>query len=375
MTRVAAAPGRSAPAASAAGKAAPDDRPIRLMIVDDSSIARAVLSRMILSHKGFDIVATAGNASEALDALKSIRVDIVLLDVEMPGMSGLEALPDILRAGHGARVLIVSSLADEGAETTVRALALGAADTLPKPGTGTFGGRFSQILADKLRAIGRITRPEERAPAPAPQQENAIKIRAMPDYRLGCLALCASTGGLHALSEFLRTLPTEIGAPILITQHLPPVFMPFFARQIEAASGRLTRVAEEGLPLVAERILIAPGDAHIQLHRHGSNVTIQLSRNPVSSGCKPSADPMLWAMGEAYGMSGLGVIFSGMGRDGLVGSARLIESGGAVIVQDEESSAVWGMPRAVAEAGLASAILSPTGLAARVAARAEGGRR
>ncbi|MBA3676176.1 MAG: response regulator [Sphingosinicella sp.] len=340
------------------------------MIVDDSSIARAVLSRMILSHKGFDIVATAGNAGEALDALKTIRVDIVLLDVEMPGTSGLEALPDILRAGGGARVLIVSSLADDGAEASVRALALGAADTLPKPGTGTFGGRFSQILADKLRSIGRVTRQGQPAAIPAPVYESTIKLRAMPDYRLGCLALCASTGGLHALSEFLRALPSEIGAPILITQHLPPVFMPFFARQIEAASGRLTRVAEEGLPLLAERILIAPGDAHIQLHRHGSAVTVRLSRNPVSSGCKPSADPMLWATGEAYGMSGLGVVFSGMGRDGLVGSARLIESGGAVIVQDEQSSAVWGMPRAVAEAGLASAILSPAGLAARVTARA-----
>jgi two-component system, chemotaxis family, protein-glutamate methylesterase/glutaminase len=344
------------------------------MIVDDSSIARAVLSRMILSHPGFDIVATAGNAREALDALESVQVDIVLLDVEMPGTSGLDALPDILRAGNGAKVLIVSSLADDGAEASVRALALGAADTLPKPGTGTFGGRFSQILTDKLRSIAGVDRQERNTPSAPVQVASPIKLRAMPDYRLGCLALCASTGGLHALSEFLRALPGEIGVPILITQHLPPVFMPFFARQIEAASGRLTRVAEEGLPLLAERILIAPGDAHIELNRHGGNVTIQLSRNAVSSGCLPSADPMLWAMGEAYGKSALGVVFSGMGRDGLVGSARLVESGGAVIVQDEESSAVWGMPRAVAEAGLACAILSPAGLAARVAARREGAR-
>lgn len=376
MNRPAAAvTGRSATRADRTAAGRP---PIRLMIVDDSTIARSVLSRMISAHKEFEVVATAGNAGEALDALKSVRVDIVLLDVEMPGASGLDALPEILRAGNGARVLIVSSIAEDGAETTVRALALGAADTLPKPGSSAFAGRFSEILADKLRSIGRAA-PDEGSPAirfapvASAAEARAIKLRAMPNHKLGCLALGASTGGLHALSEFLRALPVSIGAPILITQHLPPVFMPFFARQIEAASGRLTHVAEDGTLLQPERILIAPGDAHMELERVGGNVRVKLSTAPVSSGCKPSADPMLWALGEAYGESGLGVIFSGMGRDGLVGSARLINSGGAVIVQNEETSAVWGMPRAVAEAGLASAVLSPADLARRVAARAEEG--
>lgn len=367
---MATAPDRSAQA----GRAAPEQLPIRLMIVDDSPIARAVLSRMISAHKDLEIVATAGNAAEALDCLKSLRVDIVLLDVEMPGTSGLDALPDILRLGQGARVLIVSSVTEDGAEATVRALALGAADTLPKPGTGTFAGRFSQVLVDKVRAIGRVAREDQAIAAPltaARAETPAITLRAMPDYRLGCLALGASTGGLHALSEFLRALPPKIGVPILLTQHLPPIFMPFFARQIEAASGRLTRVAEEGDPLHPEQILLAPGDAHLELARHGSKVTVRLSTSPVSSGCKPSVDPMLWSLADAYGKSGLGVIFSGMGRDGLVGSARLIQTGGAVIVQDKISSAVWGMPRAVAEAGLASAILAPADLARRVATRVQ----
>lgn len=368
---LAASPGRSAHQADRAGR----QPPIRLMIVDDSQIARSVLSRMISAHKDLEVVATAGTAAEAIDALKSVRVDIVLLDVEMPGTSGLDALPEILRAGNGARVLIVSSIAEDGAETTVRALALGAADTLPKPGTSAFAGRFSDILAERLRTIGRAG--QDGAPPAAARAATPIpslKLRAMPDYKLGCVALGASTGGLHALSEFLRVLPPSIGAPILITQHLPSVFMPFFARQIEAASGRLTHVAEDGAPLQAERILIAPGDAHIELERHGGSVAVKLSRSPVSSGCMPSADPMLWSLGAAYGKSGLGVIFSGMGRDGLVGSARLTQSGGAVIVQNEETSAVWGMPRAIAEAGLASAILSPADLASRVAARAQAGR-
>jgi two-component system chemotaxis response regulator CheB len=343
------------------------------MIVDDSQIARAVLSRMISMHRDLEVAATAGNAAEALDALKSVRVDIVLLDVEMPGTSGLEALPEILRRGDGARVMIVSSTAEDGAEATVRALALGATDTLPKPGRGTFGGRFSETLAERLRSIGRV--PGRRTPAlplaSAAVEPAPMAVRAMPGAPLGCLALGASTGGLHALSEFLRALPREIGAPILLTQHLPASFMPFFARQIEAASGRLTRIAEHGLPLQPEQILLAPGDAHLEVARDGGRGFVRLGHEPVSSGCRPSVDPMLWWLGEAYGERGLGVVFSGMGRDGLVGSTRLVNAGGAVIVQDQHSSAVWGMPRAVAEAGLASAILPPADLARRVAARAE----
>lgn len=353
--------------------AAPELAAIRVMIVDDSPIARAVLSRMVSSHRDMAVVATAGSAAEALSGLRSITVDIVMLDVEMPGTSGLEALPEILRIGNGARVLIVSSTTEDGAEATVRALALGASDTLPKPGVGTFGGSFSNILAERLRNIGRVPGTRHSAALPLPQvpDPTPITLRAMPDYRLGCLALGASTGGLHALSEFLRALPTRIGAPILLTQHLPATFMPFFARQIEAASGRLTRVAEDGQPLQSEQILIAPGDAHLEIVRRGSRVNVKLSRDPASSGCQPSVDPMLWSLGENFGKSGLGVVFSGMGRDGLVGSARLVKSGGAVIVQNQHSSAVWGMPRAVAEAGLASAILSPADLARRVATRAE----
>ena len=162
------------------------------MIVDDSPIARAVLSRMLSAHRDFEIVALAGNAGEALDALKSIRVDIVLLDVEMPGTSGLQALPEILRRGHGARVLIVSSICEDGAEATVKALALGAADTLPKPGTGTFAGRFSEVLAERLRRIGRVDRCGSAPCAGNESEQVLVTLRAMPDSALSCLALGAS---------------------------------------------------------------------------------------------------------------------------------------------------------------------------------------
>jgi two-component system chemotaxis response regulator CheB len=337
------------------------------MIVDDSTVARAVLSRMIATHDDFEIVALAGSAREALDALKTVRADIILLDVEMPGGSGLEALPEIIRMGRGARVLIVSSMAENGAETTLRALALGAADTLPKPGIGNFAGRFSLILADRLRRIGRA----EREPATAPAADTTpIRLRDMADGPLGCVALAASTGGIPALFEFLGPLPKKIGAPILVTQHLPPVFMSHFARQLAAASGRKAHVVDNGELVEDDVIYVAPGEAHLCVESSKEGARIRLDNKRVASGCRPSADPMLASVGDVYGSGALGVVLSGMGRDGLVGSRRLVDRGGAMLTQDRHSAAVWGMPRVVAEAGLASAVLPPAELARRVAERA-----
>ncbi|HVQ09083.1 MAG TPA: chemotaxis-specific protein-glutamate methyltransferase CheB [Allosphingosinicella sp.] len=344
------------------------DPPIRLMIVDDSEVARAVLSRMVAAHADFEIVATAGNASDALDALRAIRCDVILLDVEMPGASGLEALPDILAAGQGARVLIVSSLAEHGAETTLRALAQGAADALPKPGIGNFAGHFAKVLAERLRRLGRVEREEAAGATPAAPP---LKLRDMPEGELGCIALGASTGGLGALFEFLQALSPNVGAPILVTQHLPALFMPHFARQLEAASGRVARVAEEGEKLRSDEIHVAPGDAHLCVARHAGQIRVRLDRKHAPSGCLPSVDPMLASVAAAYGRDGVGVMLSGMGRDGLIGSRRLVEAGGVMFAQDKASAAIWGMPRVVAEAGLASAVLPPADLARKVAQRAE----
>ena len=345
---------------------------IRLMVVDDSVVARAVLSRMIEADGGFDIVAVAGTAEDAIEALAQVRVDIILLDLEMPGAGGLRSIPRILEIAHGARVMIVSSLAEEGAEETVAALALGAADTLPKPGTGRFNGRFAEILISKLRAIGRA---EEQQPLVrnrvASRPVQVAPLRAMSNDPLRLIAIGASTGGIHALGSFFQALPAKIGVPILVTQHLPAPFMTVFARQLGNAAGREAIVAEDGLRLLPDRIVIAPGDAHLTLDVSGGHLVARLLRNRSASGCLPSLDPMLASAGRMLGAEALGIVLTGMGRDGLEGAMALIGAGGSVIVQDEASSAVWGMPRAVAEAGLACAILPPGKLARRVAARAE----
>ena len=348
------------------------DRPrIRLMIVDDSMVARAVLTRMLEGDGSFEIAAVAGTAEDAIDALAQVRVDIILLDLEMPGAGGLKSIPGILEAARGAKVLIVSSLAEEGAEETVAALALGAADTLPKPGTGRFNGRFSEVLMAKLRALGRVADqdPPPRGGAGA-RSAVAAPMRAMASDPLRLIAIGASTGGIHALASFFQTLPAKIGVPILVTQHLPAPFMAVFARQLGHAAGREAIVAEDGLRLLPDRIVIAPGDAHLTVDVSGGHLVARLLRERSASGFLPSVDPMLASAAAMVGGEALGIVLTGMGRDGVQGAIALVAAGGSVIVQDEASSAVWGMPRAVADAGLACAILPPAKIARRVAARA-----
>jgi len=338
------------------------------MLVDDSAVARAVLTRMLADEPDFEIAATACDAASALRILRTTRVDIVLLDVALPGASGLEALPDIMAAGAGARVLIVSSMAEEGAEVTVQALAQGATDAIPKPEAAAFSARFSSRLIDRIRRIGRADRiPEALAGRTATVP---AVLRDLPEAPVGCLAIGASTGGLPALLAFLRAMPGRIHAPILVTQHLPPTFMAQFARQLEAASGRKAQVVGEGDRLSADAIHVAPGDAHLTVLRSGLHVDVRLDRRRVQSGCRPSVDPMLTSVAAAYGENALGVILSGMGRDGAIGASRVVEAGGAVIAQDRKTSSVWGMPGSVVQAGLAAAILPPAELAHLVAARA-----
>ena len=346
----------------------PSRRRIRLMIVDDSTVARAVLSRMVEADPAFEILAVAGTAEDAIEALGQCRVDIVLLDLEMPGAGGLKSLPRIIGAAAGAKVMIVSSLAEEGAEQTVAALALGAADTLPKPGKGNFSGKFSEILLGKLKALGFATLPPPVV-APVNVGPQAV-LRAMPADPIDVLAIGASTGGIHSLGVFFHALPRKIGVPILVTQHLPAPFMPVFARQLGVVAHRECVVAEDGMKLRPDKILVAPGDAHLTLEPHGEGAVVRLTSGRSSSGCMPSVDPMLASAGAVYGARALGVVLTGMGRDGVEGAERLVATGGAVIAQDEDSCAVWGMPRAVFEAGLACAVLPPDKIARRVAARA-----
>jgi two-component system, chemotaxis family, protein-glutamate methylesterase/glutaminase len=336
-------------------------RPISVLIVDDSAVARAALSRMIESSPALERAEAVEGAARAIEWLHDNRVDVILLDIEMPGWNGVDALPELLAAGRGAKVLVVSSTARVGAEATLRALAAGAADTLTKPAVGQLNQTFQAVLVDRIERLGRATLCDS--------DMRRIALRPEPATPLGVLGIGASTGGLQALADFLGALPRAFDAPIVVTQHLPPSFMPYFAEQLAAMAGRFTHVAEEGRPIARGEIAVAPGTRHLRVVRRGTGFSATLSDEVTSTRCCPSVDPMLESLAEAAGPDAAGVILTGMGRDGSIGAARLVEVGGAVLVQDRASSAVWGMPGTVARMGLASAIADPVRLAGHISRR------
>ncbi len=340
------------------------NRTIRLMIVDDSVTARAVMMKIVSAQDDLEVIEVAGTAEEALEKLKQVKVDLILLDLEMPGMGGIRALPQILEQAHGAKVLVNSALTDKGAETTLTALSMGAADTLLKPRPGKFNEEYCANLVEKIRIIGSAlsTREPARFDLSDPPARSTLR-----RGRSQVVGIGASTGGIHALTQLFKSLPKGLGVPILVTQHLPSSFMPVFARQLELAYDGEAMVAEDGMPLVGDRILIAPGESHLGVRRIGNDMFVaKLSNGPVSSGCLPSVDPLFTSLAECFGDRSLGVVLSGMGRDGAMGAQSIHEAGGTVLAQDQESSAVWGMPRAVAEAGIAAAVETPDKLARRI---------
>lgn len=347
---------------------------IRVMIVDDSLTVRTIFKRMVESDPALVITGTASSAEGALSQLARTPADVVLLDLEMPGIGGLAALPDILAAPGNPQVLVVSSLTVDGAEHTLSALQMGAADTLLKPRPGGFTEEYRAALLGKIRALGARLAGETTQPAP----RTAPAASAPPSFvapalsrrmrRPDVVAIGASTGGIHALGLMLRRLQPDFDVPLLITQHLPASFMPVFARQIEAACARPADIAGDGLMLTPGRIVIAPGHGHIVVRRTAAGIVTRISTEPQPSGCLPSVDPMLASLADACEGRALGVILSGMGRDGVIGAAALVEAGGAIYAQDADSSAVWGMPGAVARAGLATLVAPPDRLGDAVAA-------
>jgi two-component system chemotaxis response regulator CheB len=352
----------------------------RVLIVDDSAVARAVMARIIDASDRFSAVGAVPTASAALAFLERDRVDVVLLDVEMPGMDGLTALPQLLAAGRGARIIVVSSLASEGAESSIRAMALGAADTLVKPPLGQRLSHFSDMLIEKLGRLSRRTSPvmsrpfggePTMLPASAATPSGGPSPIVVPTLgAFDIVTIGASTGGIHALSQLLRELPSTFRQPIVITQHLPASFMPYFAAQIAVLGQRPCDVATDRMRVRPGRIIVAPGDAHVGAVSLGDGAAaVRLLTDAAVSGCMPSIDPMLASFSEVYGARMVAVILSGMGRDGAEGVRAVRNTGAKVIVQDQASSVVWGMPGAVAQAGHADAILTPASIGRVLAAR------
>jgi len=347
---------------------------IQVMIVDDSLTVRTIFKRMVESDGAMEVVATASSAERAIAQLDTAPVDVILLDLEMPGMGGLEALPKLLEQAAGGQVLVVSSLTQDGAEHTVSALSMGAADTMLKPRPGGFNEDYRAQLLGKIRALGggadALDPSDQRAEGPAgpllakaegvgtPAAKATLRLSKTPEL----IAIGASTGGIHALNIMLRRLTPDFDLPILITQHLPPSFIPVFARQVEMACARPAVIAEDGTEIRPGEVAIAPGHGHMTVRKRGDRLITRTSTRPAPSGCLPSVDPMFASLAEACEGRVLGIVLSGMGRDGLEGARALVEAGGTIIAQDANSSAVWGMPGAVTKAGLTSLVASPEDL-------------
>ena len=325
------------------------------MICDDSAVIRGALARILDSDPEIEVVAKVENGKLAIDQIRAARVDVVVLDIEMPVMDGLTALPLLLRADPGVRVIMASTLTTRGADIALRALRLGASDYVPKPssiGTVSDDG-FRRELLEKVKSLGRLRR---RATMP-PHARAPIPLRAAPHFPARLLAVGSSTGGPQALFSLVQGLGRSLSVPVVMTQHMPATFTPILADHLNRLGFMPCTEARDGESLVAGRIYLAPGDRHLLVEGNRTGLRAKLTNDPPENFCRPSVDPMLRSAAAACEGRVLVAMLTGMGRDGLAGTTKVIEAGGAAIGQDEESSVVWGMPGAVALAGLCHAVL------------------
>lgn len=330
-----------------------ESRPaLRVLIVDDSALARAAIGHTILARSDMELAGKLSNVSTALDFLRENNVDIILLDNEMPGQTGIEALPELIKISHGARIIMLSGNCSEGSEAAVRALALGASDVISKPSAYNYGTSFAEALTGRL---WRLALPNHARAA----RDVSYSLRPIaPGFRMTCLGIGASTGGIHALGEMLGENRPKLGVPILVTQHLPASFIPYFAKQLARVTSLPVEIGTNGMRLLPDHIYIAPGEHNLLCERRAPDVVgITLSDTTDDLQPLPAVDPMLQSMAKCYGDGAVAVILTGMGRDGTIGARHIVESGGMLIAQDEASSVVWGMPGSVARAGLASALM------------------
>ena len=344
----------------------------RVMICDDSAVIRGAIARILSADPGIVIAARASNGQAALDALKLHAIDVVVLDIEMPVMDGLTALPLLLAADPGLRVIMASTLTTRGADVAMRALRLGAADYVPKPSAADVAGgdlRFGPELIAKVKGLARqrrLTTPAAHTQAVVRAATTIPAARPAPRQAPLLLAIGSSTGGPNALFTLVQTLSAKLAVPVVITQHMPPTFTPILAEHINKLGVLPCQEASEGARLLPGHILLAPGSRHMLVRRDAKGLCVHLSDAPPENFCRPAVDPMLRSAVEATEGRVLAVILTGMGQDGMEGTKLVVERGGAAIAQDEATSVVWGMPGAVARAGLAHAVLPLDKIGAKI---------
>lgn len=329
--------------------------PEEVLIVDDSVVVRRLLTRLISADPRFSVSGAVANGEHALEFVSTQPVDLILLDMHLPGMDGLTLLPKLLAGARRPRVIMLSGACREGSETALRAREMGASDIISKPNAGHFSPGFAGFLLDRLAGAMPLA---ERSHLPQPVDQ--MTVRPLGAKMIRVIGIGGSTGGISGLTTLVTGLRMPAPPPVLITQHLPANFQPLFAEQLRRITRLPVVIAEDGLEVRAGTIHLASGRAHLSLALNSRGaVIVKRSTESCLHGGFPAVDPMFAAMARIYGSGACGVILSGMGRDGLAGARAIVEAGGWIIAQDHDSSAVWGMPGAVAKAGLASAILPP----------------
>ncbi len=355
----------------------------RVLVVDDSAVVRGLVARWIEADPRLALAATCSDGEQGVKRAGELQPDLVVLDIEMPRMDGLTALPQILKAAPKARVIMASTLTQKGAQVTLQALSLGAADFAPKPDTSRMGGAESYRveLLDKLAVLApryAPHRPVGTAQSPAaarPVENGAVPVasgRELPS-RIDLLAIGASTGGPQALRQVINNIPASIRMPVVIAQHMPKVFTAILAEHL-SREGLPAREASDGETLKAGHVYVAPGDFHMTVEGTPGQFRARLDQNPPINFCRPSVDPLFESCARAAGKHLLALVLTGMGSDGRNGAGHIRKAGGGVIVQDQASSVVWGMPGAVAEAGLADLVLPLNQIGPELARRLTGAR-
>jgi two-component system chemotaxis response regulator CheB len=345
--------------------------PIRVLVVDDSAVIRNVLTTTLAAEAGIAVAGTAADGRQALDRIATDAPDIVLLDVEMPVMDGITALRELRRLRPRLPVVMFSSLTERGAKAAIDALVSGANDYVAKPKGGAPDEVAARIRAELVPKIRQLVPRGVAAGdiAPAAARLPSTPARRPPHEAVAAVVVAVSTGGPNALAGFLPGFVASAGVPILVVQHMPPMFTAHLAERLARICGTDVREAADGELLRPGRVLLAPGGRHMKVVRGDGGVAVALSDEPPENACRPAADPLFRTAAAVWGAGTLGVVLTGMGRDGLEGARAIVAAGGAVIVQDEFTSTIWGMPGHVARAGLADAVLPLSQLGAEVALR------
>ena len=366
-------------AAAVTPASAEDQGPIRVIVVDDAIVVRGLVSRWLNVEPDIEVVAALRNGREVVDQIEEIDPDIVLLDVEMPVLDGLSALPLLLEKKRDLVVIMASTLTSPNSEVSLKAISLGAVDCIPKPDSGRDSvatNTYKQGLIDRIRRFGALRREAlaaQRArlaaaararsaalasPANVVARASGLALRPFSVLPPQALLIGASTGGPQALATLIAAIGAVIDrVPVLITQHMPATFTAILAEHLARAGGRTAREARDGEVLGPGMIRIAPGGRHMRVMRRDGKPVVALDDEPPVNFCKPAVDPLFSSAAAVWGGATLAVVLTGMGVDGTRGAADIVARRGSVIAQDEASSVVWGMPGSVAHAGMCSAVL------------------